>query len=143
MGSMVRGRLYRLAKRLSLGRLLRYLDLWARYLWRRSQSRLGSSGRSAPGIGAEAQEAALAKADMATAKRMVVASWFPVDLAKARLHRAMLDHGEFRSVGEASQQEDIEGGVEGLRGLAVGDLLVDACREIAGAFQPRKAVACP
>ncbi len=98
---------------------------------------------SAPGIGAETQEAALAKADMATAKRMVVASWFPVDLANERLHRAMLDHGELRSVGEASQQEDIEGGVEGLRGLAVGDLLVDACREIAGAFQPRKAVACP
>jgi hypothetical protein len=35
---MMRGRLYRLAKRLSIGRVLRYLDLWARYLWRRSLS---------------------------------------------------------------------------------------------------------
>ena len=76
---MVRGRLCWLAMRLSLGRLLRYLDLWARYLWRRSLSRLGSSGRSAPGIDAEAQEAALAQA-----------SCFPVDLANARLHRAVL-----------------------------------------------------
>ena len=68
---------------------------------------------------------------MATAKRMAVASWFPVDLANARLHRAMLDHGELRSVGETSQQEDIGGGAENLRGLAVDDLIVDACRELA------------
>jgi hypothetical protein len=32
--------LYRLAKRLSLGRLMRYFALWARYLLRRSQSAL-------------------------------------------------------------------------------------------------------
>jgi hypothetical protein len=91
MGSMMRGRLYRLAKRLSIGRVLRYLDLWARYLWRRSLSRLGGgSGHLAPGTDAGAQAAALADADMATAKRMAVASWFPLDLADARLHRAML-----------------------------------------------------
>jgi hypothetical protein len=91
MGSTMRARLYRLAKRLSIGRLLRYLDLWARYLWRRSLSGLGSSSRrSARGTDAEAQAAALAHADMATAKRMAVASWFPLDLANARLHRAVL-----------------------------------------------------
>ncbi len=90
MWSLMRGRLYRLARRLSLGRLLRYLDLWARYLWRRSLSRLGGSGRSARGSDTEEQAAALAHADMATAKRMAMASWFPLDLANARLHRALL-----------------------------------------------------
>jgi hypothetical protein len=91
MASAIRGRLYRLAKRLSLGRLLRYLDLWARYLWRRSLSWLGSrSGRPARGNNTEAQAAALAQADMVSAKRMAVASWFPLDLANARLHRALL-----------------------------------------------------
>jgi hypothetical protein len=81
--------LYRLAKRLSLGRLLRYFALWALYLLRRGQSALSTQLRK-PASGIEAQAAALAAADLATAKRMTVASWFPLDLANARLHRALL-----------------------------------------------------
>jgi hypothetical protein len=82
--------LYRLAKRLSLGRLLRYFALWALYLLRRGQSALSTQLRKEPASGIEAQAAALAAADLATAKRMTVASWFPLDLANARLHRALL-----------------------------------------------------
>lgn len=90
MGSSIQGRLYRLAKRLSIGRVLRYLDLWARYLWQRSRSALAVRRGAGPGADAESQAALLAHADMATAKRMAVASWFPLDLANARLHRALL-----------------------------------------------------
>jgi len=82
--------LYRLAKRLSLGRLARYFALWARYLLRRGQSALSTKLRREPPSGIEAQAAALAGADLATAKRLTVASWFPLDLANARLHRALL-----------------------------------------------------
>ena len=82
--------LYRLAKRLSLGRLLRYLALWARYLLRRGQSALSTKLRKEPPSGIEARVAALAGSDWAIAKRMAVSSWFPLDLANARLHRAML-----------------------------------------------------
>jgi hypothetical protein len=42
METVSQGKLYRLVKRLSLGRLLRYLDLWARYGWRRGQSALST-----------------------------------------------------------------------------------------------------
>ena len=42
METVSQSRLYRLAKRLSLGRFLRYLDLWARYGWRRGQSALSA-----------------------------------------------------------------------------------------------------
>ncbi len=91
-----RGKLYRLAKRLSLGRLLRYLALWARYFSRRGQSALSVRLRKRPATAFASQAAALAKADLVTAKRMAVASWFPLDLANARLHRALL-----ASVGEA------------------------------------------
>jgi hypothetical protein len=82
--------LYRLAKRLSLGRLARYVVLWARYLLRRGQSALSTKLRREPPSGIEAEAAALARADLATAKRMTVGSWFPLDLANARLHRALL-----------------------------------------------------
>jgi hypothetical protein len=82
--------LYRLAKRLSLGRLARYFTLWARYLLRRGQSALSTKLRREPPSGIEVQAAVLARADLATAKRMTVASWFPLDLANARLHRALL-----------------------------------------------------
>jgi hypothetical protein len=92
MEAVREGRLYRLAKRLSLGRLLRYLALWARYGVRRGQSAMLSRKAQAPGANAAAQAATLAKADLADAKRMVVASWFPLDLANARLHRALLEH---------------------------------------------------
>ena len=81
--------LYRLAKRLSLGRLLRYFALWARYLLRRGQSALSTKLLREPASGIDAQAAALA-ADLATAKRMTVGSWFPLDLANARLHRTLL-----------------------------------------------------
>ena len=84
------GRLYRLAKRLSLGRLLRYGALWASYGVRRGQSALLTRKAEAPGARPAAQAAALARADLSDAKRMVVASWFPLDLANARLHRALL-----------------------------------------------------
>ena len=82
--------LYRLAKRLSLGRLLRYFVLWARYLLRRAQSALFTKLLREPASGIDAQAAALAAADLATAKRMTVGSWFPLDLANARLHRNLL-----------------------------------------------------
>jgi hypothetical protein len=82
--------LYRLAKRLSLGRLARYFALWARYLLRSGQSALSTKLRREPARGVEAQAAALARADLASAKHMTVASWFPLDLANARLHRALL-----------------------------------------------------
>ena len=82
--------LYRLAKRLSLGRLARYFALWVRYLLRRGQSALSTQLRKEPASGIDARAAALAAADLATAKRMTVASWFPLDLSNARLHRALL-----------------------------------------------------
>ena len=85
-----RGRLYRLAKRLSLGRLLRYSALWARYGVRRGQSALLARKSQAPAARVAAETAALARAELGHAKRMVVASWFPLDLANARLHRALL-----------------------------------------------------
>jgi hypothetical protein len=90
--SFGQGRLYRLAKRLSLGRLLRYGALWARYGLRRGQSAILSRKAQGPEAGAAAQAAALAGADMTVAKRMAVASWFPLDLANAGLHRALLEH---------------------------------------------------
>jgi hypothetical protein len=84
------GRLYRLAKRLSLGRLLRYLALWARYGWRRGQSAVSIQLRKEPATEFAGQAAALGKADLVTAKRMTVASWFPIDLTNAGLHQALL-----------------------------------------------------
>jgi hypothetical protein len=90
MGASMQYRLIRLAKRLSIGRVLRYLDLWARYLWRRGQGAFATRLGRAPGAQAEALTAALAKADPRAAKRIAVASWFPLDLTNARLHRTML-----------------------------------------------------
>jgi len=90
METVRQGRLYRLAKRLSLGRLLRYGALWARYGVRRGQSAFFTRQAQAPGARVAAEAAALAGADHADAKCMVVASWFPLDLANARLHRALL-----------------------------------------------------
>ena len=82
-------RLLGLARRLQVGRILRYLDLWARYLWRRASSALRSG--PARGDGKTAAEAALiAGADMGTAYRATVGSWLPLDLANVRLHRALL-----------------------------------------------------
>jgi hypothetical protein len=86
MGPPRQSGLYRLLKRLSLGR---HFALWARYLLRRGQSALSTKLRRGPPSGVEAQAAAPADADLATAKRITVASWFPLDLANARLHRAL------------------------------------------------------
>jgi hypothetical protein len=90
METIRQGKLFRLAKRLSLGRLLRYGALWARYGIRRSQSALLTRKSQAPGARIAAEAAVLARADLGHAKRMVVGSWFPLDLANARLHRALL-----------------------------------------------------
>jgi hypothetical protein len=90
METVSQSRLYRLAKRLSLGRFLRYLDLWARYGWRWGQSALSTRLRRQPATNTASVAAALGRADVMAAKRMSVASWFPLDLANARLHRAPL-----------------------------------------------------
>jgi hypothetical protein len=89
--SAVKAKLYTLARRLNVGRVLRYGDLWARYYWRRAESAATSFGRGAPGTGADALAAELAKSGMDEAKRLAVASWFPLDLANARLHRAVFE----------------------------------------------------
>lgn len=88
--SALKAKLYTLARRLNVGRVLRYGDLWARYYWRRAESVATSFGRGAPGTGADTLAAKLAKSDMDEAKCLAVASWFPLDLANARLHRAVL-----------------------------------------------------
>src|SRR5688572_7374179 len=62
-------KLYTLAKRLSIGRVLRYVDLWARYGWRRVGSAFGSRAPAA-GKDTEALAATLAGAEFATAKRL-------------------------------------------------------------------------
>jgi hypothetical protein len=82
--------LYRLAKRLNVGRILRYGDLWKRYLWRRGLSALDAARSPPAGGDAAALGAALAAADMTVAKRMAVASWFPLDLGNVGLQRRML-----------------------------------------------------
>jgi hypothetical protein len=87
--SSTKDRLYALARRLSIGRVLRYLDLWARYGWRRAESVLR---RRTPAAGqdAAALAAALAGAGNDDAKRLAVSSWFPLDLQNAKLHAAIL-----------------------------------------------------
>jgi len=114
METIRQGKLFRLAKRLSLGRLLRYGALWARYGIRRSQSALLTRKSQAPGARIAAEAAVLARADLGHAKRMVVGSWFPLDLANAGLHRALL-----ASVAAARADlgltPEILGSVEGLK----------------------------
>jgi hypothetical protein len=68
-------RLYRLAKRLNVGRILRYGDLWTRYLWRRGLSAVDAARSRPAGGDAATLGAALAAADIDAAKRMAVASW--------------------------------------------------------------------
>src|SRR6476469_5201433 len=72
----IRGRLYRLARRLSLGRVLRYLELWVRYLWRRVRSH--RTTRQEDPLDGKPLSVALANADMASAKRIAVLSWDPL-----------------------------------------------------------------
>ena len=88
METVGQGRLYRLAKRLSIERLLRYLALWARYVWR-GQNALVTCLRREPATDIAGPAAALGRANLATAKRMAVASWFPRDLANAGLQGAI------------------------------------------------------
>jgi hypothetical protein len=78
------GRLYRLAKRLSIERLL---------VTSRFGPAMSGGGckvpwsplRWEPATDIAGQAAALGRADLATAERMAVASWFPRDVANARL----------------------------------------------------------
>lgn len=88
--SFRQSRLVGLLRRLSLGRVLRYLDLWARYLWRRAQSALRPAGTFGQGDDVEALATMLASANMGSAYQAAVASWFPLDLGNGRLHRALL-----------------------------------------------------
>ncbi len=78
-----------LARRLRLGRLLRYLDLWARYLWRRGVSALRPAAATGEG-GAAGDAARLAASGLDEAYRAAVGSWFPLDLANAGLTRRLL-----------------------------------------------------
>ena len=134
METVTQGRLYRLAKRLSLGRLLRYGALWARYGVRRGQSAFFTRQAQAPGARVAAEAAALAGADHADAKCMVVASWFPLDLANARLHRALL-----ASVAQARPDlgvtPEILDCIEGLKSADDLSANVDAMAEQGGSSQ--------
>jgi hypothetical protein len=134
METVRQGRLYRLAKRLSLGRLLRYGALWARYGVRRGQSAFFTRQAQAPGARVAAEAAALAGADHADAKCMVVASWFPLDLANARLHRALL-----ASVAQARPDlgvtPEILDCIEGLKSADDLSANVDAMAEQGGSSQ--------
>jgi hypothetical protein len=134
METVRQGRLYRLAKRLSLGRLLRYGALWARYGVRRGQSAFFTRKAQAPGARVAAEAALLERADQAGAKRMVVASWFPLDLANARLHRALL-----ASVAQARPDlgvtPEILDCIEGLKSADDLTATVDAMAEQGGSSQ--------
>lgn len=88
--SAIKTKLIALARRLNVGRVLRYGDLWARYYWRRAESAAAAFSRGAQGTAASAAAAELAKSGPAEANRLAVASWFRLDLANARLHRAIL-----------------------------------------------------
>ena len=85
----LRGTIYTLLRRLSVGRVLRYLDLWGRYFFRRALSAI-SGRRSHPGSEAGTLVKALREADFTTAKRMTVGSWFSLDRSNARLHQEIL-----------------------------------------------------
>jgi len=127
---------YRLAKRLSLGRLLRYGALWASYGVRRGQSAILTRKAEAPGARAAAQAAALARADLNDAKRMVVASWFPLDLANARLHRALL-----ASVAEARADLGVTPEIlDSVESLKAADDLAAAVDAMADQGQPPQTV---
>src|SRR5688572_13562602 len=85
----IKNKLRRIHKRLAIDRLVRYLQLWTHYLWRRLSA---VTYRKNPGITA----ADIAGADQLTAQRVAVQSWFPLDLVNANLHLAIL-----KSVAEA------------------------------------------
>lgn len=88
--SFRQSRLWGLARRLSVARILRYLDLWTRYLWRRALSAMRPAGAAEDGTAASAAAARVAGSNMGSAYGATVSSWFPLDLANARLHRALL-----------------------------------------------------
>ena len=72
-GLAMRRRLYGLARRLSVGRSLRYLELWVHYLWQLLRSNRATD--RGPRADAELLSAVRVNADMATAKRIAVRSW--------------------------------------------------------------------
>jgi hypothetical protein len=89
VAASIQERVYTLLRRLSIGRILRYLDLWGRYVLRRALSAI--SGRhSHPGSEAGTLVEALREADFTTAKRLTVGSWFPLDRSNTRLHQVLL-----------------------------------------------------
>jgi hypothetical protein len=87
---MSQSRLYRLAKRLSLGRLLRYLDLWARFGWRRGQSALSTHLRREAATEISSIAAALGPRGPDNREAPHRGLMVPLDLANAKLHRALL-----------------------------------------------------
>jgi hypothetical protein len=87
----MQSRLYRVAKLLRIGRVLRYVDLWLRYLLRLSESAIGLHHASPSGADAESQAASLASLDMQSAVRMTIGSWFPIDFTDARQRTLLID----------------------------------------------------
>jgi hypothetical protein len=129
--SSAKDRLFTLAKRLSIGRVLRYVDLWARYGWRRAGSAFGGRAPAA-GKDTEALAATLAGAEFATAK-LAVSSWFPLDLQNARLHAAILE-----SVAEARPELGLTPEIRGclVRLKTGGDLAAGVDAEVETGAEP-------
>ena len=69
MASLRQSRFYALARRLSLGRIVRYLGLWARYLWRRALSILNPASAGNEGHAAAAEADVVAGTDIEAAYR--------------------------------------------------------------------------
>lgn len=82
--------LYRLARRLSIGRVLRYAVLWLRYFWCRLRSAPSSGGDQVERVDPARQVAALTDADALSASRIAIDSWFPLDLGNQRLYAAIV-----------------------------------------------------
>jgi hypothetical protein len=87
MTSGFHNRIVALVRRLSIGRILRYADLWVRYVFRR-----GASALRATSDGAKDENTipAALHADFTEGKRLTVCSWFPIDEANSGLHQAIL-----------------------------------------------------
>ena len=70
--------------------MLRYGALWARYYWRRIESAAPSHARGEDGSGNGDGVDSILGAAPEDAKRLAVASWFPLDLTNTSLHLAIL-----------------------------------------------------
>jgi hypothetical protein len=130
--SSAKDRIYTLANRLSIGRVLRYVDLWARYGWRRAERAFGGRAPAA-GKDTEALAATLAGAGIDAAKRLAVSSWFPLDLQNARLHAAILE-----SVAEARPELGLTPEIRGclVRLKTGGDLAAAVDAEVETGAEP-------